>query len=201
MPPAFTSIMLAFRNLSRRALTSGAFPIRQAPAIPFSAQRFFSVRPRLLDQPENSDPQAVRRGGPAINPPVAEAGKPSIPKPKPGAGWLPRAPKPEYEMTFTCTPCGTRSTHRISKQGYQYGSVLITCPECRNRHIISDHLNIFGDRNITIEDLMRERGQLVKKGTLSEDGDVEFWEDGTQTPRKREEPVAKGENRETASDA
>ncbi len=25
---------------------------------------------------------------------------------------------------------------------------------------------------------MRERGQLVKKGTLSEDGDVEFWEDG-----------------------
>ena len=26
---------------------------------------------------------------------------------------------------------------------------------------------------------MRERGMLVKKGTLSEDGDVEFWEDGT----------------------
>jgi protein import protein ZIM17 len=26
---------------------------------------------------------------------------------------------------------------------------------------------------------MRERGQLVKKGTLSEDGDLEFWEDGS----------------------
>jgi protein import protein ZIM17 len=24
---------------------------------------------------------------------------------------------------------------------------------------------------------MRERGQLVKRGTLSEDGDIEFWED------------------------
>jgi len=34
---------------------------------------------------------------------------------------------------------------------------------------------------MTIEDLMRERGQLVKKGTLSEDGDLEFWEDGTTT--------------------
>lgn len=30
---------------------------------------------------------------------------------------------------------------------------------------------------MTIEDLMKEKGQLVKKGTLSEDGDVEFWED------------------------
>lgn len=32
---------------------------------------------------------------------------------------------------------------------------------------------------------MRERGELVKKGTLSEDGDVEFWEDGTVTERSK----------------
>lgn len=30
---------------------------------------------------------------------------------------------------------------------------------------------------------MKERGQLVKRGTLGEDGDIEFWEDGTQTER------------------
>jgi len=53
-----------------------------------------------------------------------------------------RPPQAEYEMTFTCKPCSTRSTHRVSKQGYHYGSVLITCPECRNRHVISDHLNV-----------------------------------------------------------
>jgi hypothetical protein len=29
---------------------------------------------------------------------------------------------------------------------------------------------------------MKERGQIVKKGTLSEDGNIEFWEDGTTTP-------------------
>jgi protein import protein ZIM17 len=53
-----------------------------------------------------------------------------------------RPPQPEYEMTFTCKPCGTRSSHRVSKQGYHFGSVLITCPECRNRHVISDHLKV-----------------------------------------------------------
>jgi protein import protein ZIM17 len=36
-----------------------------------------------------------------------------------------------------------------------------------------------------VEDLMRERGELVKKGTLSEDGDVEFWEDGNVTRREK----------------
>ena len=64
---------------------------------------------------------------------------------------------------------------------------MITCPECRNRHIISDHLNIFGDRSLTIEDLMKERGMLVKKGTLSEDGDVEFWEDGSSKRHVKKE--------------
>ncbi|KAI1409030.1 DNL zinc finger-domain-containing protein [Hypoxylon sp. FL1857] len=91
--------------------------------------------------------------------------------------------EPHYELTFTCVPCSGRSTHTVSKQGYHKGSVLITCPSCRNRHIISDHLNIFGNRKITVEDLMREKGQLVKRGTLGEDGDVEFWEDGTVTER------------------
>jgi protein import protein ZIM17 len=33
---------------------------------------------------------------------------------------------------------------------------------------------------------MRERGQLVKRGTLSEDGDLEFWEDGTTTKRNKD---------------
>lgn len=28
---------------------------------------------------------------------------------------------------------------------------------------------------------MRARGQTIKKGSLSEDGELEFWEDGTVT--------------------
>jgi protein import protein ZIM17 len=30
---------------------------------------------------------------------------------------------------------------------------------------------------------MREKGSLVKKGSLSAEGDVEFWDDGSTTPR------------------
>ena len=50
--------------------------------------------------------------------------------------------EPAYELTFTCKPCKHRSTHRVTKQGYHKGSVLITCPECSNRHIMSDHLKV-----------------------------------------------------------
>jgi protein import protein ZIM17 len=30
---------------------------------------------------------------------------------------------------------------------------------------------------------MKEKGQLIKKGTLGTDGDVEFWDDGSATVR------------------
>ena len=49
---------------------------------------------------------------------------------------------PAYELTFTCKPCKHRSTHTVSKQGYHKGTVLITCPGCSNRHVISDHLKV-----------------------------------------------------------
>ncbi|PHH74379.1 hypothetical protein CDD80_3116 [Ophiocordyceps camponoti-rufipedis] len=90
-----------------------------------------------------------------------------------------------YQLSFTCIPCDHRSQHSVSKHGYHYGSVLITCPGCRNRHVISDHLKIFGDRDVTVEDLMRERGRLVKRGSLGEDSNVEFWPEevaSSQTP-------------------
>ncbi|KFY80478.1 hypothetical protein V499_00656 [Pseudogymnoascus sp. VKM F-103] len=52
-------------------------------------------------------------------------------------------------------------------------------------------LQIFGDKSMTIEDIIREQGQLVKKGTLSEDGDFEIWADGTVTDRPK--PTGEGE--------
>jgi mitochondrial protein import protein ZIM17 len=98
-----------------------------------------------------------------------------------------RSPPPSYELIFTCTPCSTRSRHTISKQGYHHGTVLVTCPECRNRHIIADNLKIFGDKKVNIEDILAERGQSVKKGMVSADGDIEFWDDGSVTVRGQDE--------------
>ena len=50
--------------------------------------------------------------------------------------------RPSYQIHFTCKPCGFRSAHEISKHGYHSGSILVTCPSCKNRHVISDHLKV-----------------------------------------------------------
>lgn len=121
-------------------------------------------------------------------PPPPSSSSPSSQQPA-----KPNTPKqPSYELTFTCVPCDTRSSHNVSKQGYHHGSVLITCPSCRNRHVIADHLNIFGAPGITVEKLMEQRGRLVKRGTLGEDGDLEFWEDGTTTVRAERQGEGEG---------
>ncbi|KAJ5432288.1 uncharacterized protein N7458_011444 [Penicillium daleae] len=82
-----------------------------------------------------------------------------------------------YQIVFTCKPCGERSSHRMSKQGYHRGTVLIQCPSCNNRHVMSDHLGIFFDKRTTLEDLLKEKGQALTHGHT--DGNLEFWEDGT----------------------
>jgi mitochondrial protein import protein ZIM17 len=109
---------------------------------------------------------------------------------------------PAYQLTFTCTPCRTRSTHRVTKQGYHHGTTLITCPGCKARHLISDHLKIFSDDPITLEDILKKKlsngkplADLLKKGKLGMrqgaiianegDEDIEFWEDGSETPHTR----------------
>lgn len=51
--------------------------------------------------------------------------------------------RPSYEMVFTCKPCGERSMHTVSKQGYHHGTVLVACPGCKARHLIADHLKVF----------------------------------------------------------
>lgn len=49
---------------------------------------------------------------------------------------------PSYEMRFTCKKCMTPQIHRMSKQAYHHGTVLVTCPGCKNRHLIADHLKV-----------------------------------------------------------
>ncbi|KAM3509039.1 hypothetical protein MY10362_000828 [Beauveria mimosiformis] len=129
-------------------------------------------RPPPPSERAKTEPSATAAAEPpAWQPEDAPASEGERPEPKNPA---------YYQLSFTCVPCGHRSHHNVSKQGYHTGSTLITCPGCRNRHVISDHLNIFGDRKVTVEDLMREKGRLVKRGSLGEDGDIEFWPDEEQ---------------------
>ena len=91
---------------------------------------------------------------------------------------------PKYEITFTCKPCKHRSTHQFTKHSYHHGSVLITCPSCKNRHVISDHHKVFVDKNTTIEEIMQKNGERVKRGTL--EGDFEIWDDGSRSGRAKD---------------
>ncbi|RSL57537.1 hypothetical protein CEP53_006455 [Fusarium sp. AF-6] len=144
--------------------------LRSQPQRIIRARPAASFRPLIASRAAHSIPR----------PPTQKYAQPNSEQSQPGEQPKSEGERPEikpsyYQLSFTCVPCGHRSHHNVSKQGYHFGSTLITCPECRNRHVISDHLNIFGDRKITVEDLMREKGQLVKRGSLGEDGDIEFW--------------------------
>ncbi|KAK9462002.1 DNL zinc finger-domain-containing protein [Lipomyces oligophaga] len=92
--------------------------------------------------------------------------------------------RPTYSITFTCKICSTRSSHFMSQQAYHNGTVLIKCPSCATRHLIADHLKIFSDERITIEDILANQGEKIRKGTIKEEdrGDILEFTDQSITP-------------------
>jgi len=60
----------------------------------------------------------------------------------------------------------------FTKQAYHEGIVIIECPGCKNRHLIADNLGWFKDDRTeegvlrNIEDMMRRKGETVKKGVV-----------------------------------
>ncbi|CAD7961409.1 unnamed protein product [Amoebophrya sp. A25] len=62
-----------------------------------------------------------------------------------------------YIMVYTCDVCKHREAKKISKTSYHKGIVIVTCSNCKNRHLISDNLNWFGDKPQNVEDFMRDK--------------------------------------------
>ena len=136
-----------------------------------SKQQLSTLCPRRFSTPAWRPLPFIQNRHQSSATPSPPSSVPGTPSQKPSA----------YELTFTCKPCLHRSTHNISTQGYHHGTVLITCPECKARHVISDHLKIFADKSFTLEDLMRQKGHIVRRGSL--EGDLEIWDDGTKVER------------------
>ncbi|KAG5650545.1 hypothetical protein H0H81_011859 [Sphagnurus paluster] len=96
---------------------------------------------------------------------------------------LPNKMEPRLSMTFTCTApgCSERSTHEFTKRSYTRGIVLVQCPGCKNRHLIADHLGWFkddteGGKLRTVEDILAARGEVVRRGRIDMNGDIEYSE-------------------------
>lgn len=106
------------------------------------------LRPRLALSQRLSTFSPIRRESSGASPTPQPTGSTNAPETR-----LDRDQVPQYEMTFTCKACTTRSSHRVSKQGYHHGTVLITCPGCKNRHLISDHLKVRLLYNVASEPL------------------------------------------------
>lgn len=125
--------------------------LKQAAPLPIypSDLRLSPARFRLL--PRSTIRKHTTSSAPLVPIEATESASYSQPSPEPvrvdgfaqeNPTAAPKREVPSYDITFTCRPCSHRSTHRISKQGYHKGSILITCPDCKNRHVISDHLKV-----------------------------------------------------------
>lgn len=83
---------------------------------------------------------------------------------------------------FTCATCDTRAVKQFSKQAYDTGVVIVTCPGCQNRHLLADNLGWFGGQT-NVEQVLAERGEEVKRMSLDGAIDLETLVGGTLAVR------------------
>ena len=189
--PHFT-VLRTFHPSRLSPPTSSPLPPQQ-PWRSASCVRFNTT----LTAPASSSspsPQVSASSSPTsdLNTTLTAPASPSSPSPQESALSSPTSNHPAYVIFFTCKPCSNRSgPHRVTKQGFHKGTTLITCPSCKNRHVVSDHLRIFTDEGGDLVDIMQRHGEKLKIGQLGirngelvneDEEEIEFWEDGTETP-------------------
>ncbi|EMG47278.1 ZIM17 Mitochondrial protein import protein ZIM17 [Candida maltosa Xu316] len=76
---------------------------------------------------------------------------------------LPNKIDPELLLQFTCNICNNRSSHHISKQAYDHGTVLVQCPSCKSRHLIADNLGFIEyNKKFNLQDYLNSKGQSIE---------------------------------------
>ena len=83
----------------------------------------------------------------------------------------------ELLLQFTCNICNNRSSHNISKQAYDHGTVVVQCPSCKSRHLIADNLGFMEyNKKFNLEEYLKHHyGQSIEtdpKNTVVEFKDI-----------------------------
>ncbi|KJY01378.1 hypothetical protein TI39_contig293g00001 [Zymoseptoria brevis] len=174
----FEQVFKTYRSTARLhnqpAIRAFSFPVRQQPIAASPLNRTTRRHNSTDSEPQTRAPRPLTdRTQEGQTPSETSAQQQS----DADAIALRKALSPAYQLWFTCKKCLERSGHTISKQAYHFGTCVINCPKCKSQHLISDNLQIFNDKSMTMEDIAREHGQLLRKGRLGADGDVEFYDD------------------------
>lgn len=85
----------------------------------------------------------------------------------------------KFQLYYTCKKCNSRNAHLISKLAYEKGVVIVKCSGCNNNHLIADNMKWFKDDKTNIEDLMKEKGESVKRVSLDGSEILELLEKET----------------------
>lgn len=86
----------------------------------------------------------------------------------------------KFQLFYTCKKCSNRNSHLISKLAYEKGVVIVKCAGCQNNHLIADNLKWFKDDKTNIEDILREKGEQVKKVSIEGSEILELLKDNSQ---------------------
>ncbi|KAF5316722.1 hypothetical protein D9619_006562 [Psilocybe cf. subviscida] len=180
IPPALRSLITPHASLPSTIAVQMRFRLGVIPGTMANAQGALGTKASFSTSSHKSNTSAK-----AMPPPPAATNSPATDESvaTTTSQALPEKMEPKLSLTFTCTvpECGHRSTHQFTKRAYEKGIVIVQCPGCKNRHLIADHLGWFEDSTAegklrTIEDIMRAKGETVRRGITNENGDIEFVE-------------------------
>ncbi|KIM44783.1 hypothetical protein M413DRAFT_442745 [Hebeloma cylindrosporum] len=182
IPPALRSLVTPHPNLPSTIAVQLRFRIAVASRSISNAHGTLGRNPSFSTSPSRSNASSPAKENPSIisSPPTSSLESTTTTTTSQA---LPEKMVPKLSITFTCTvpDCGERSTHQFTKQAYEKGIVLVQCPGCKNRHLIADHLGWFKDSTQegklrTIEDILKAKGEKVRRGIVNENGDLEYAE-------------------------